>query len=227
MRAASVASTSFFPAHRPGKAGFTLLEMLVVVTIIAIVVGMTVGVSGSLRGSRGSTAIQQLAAVVDEARAKALTGDGEVVLAFATDVVAEPETAYRAVMICRSPVAGAPTAKYEPLSGWYFLPDGYVFALSNPADHDAGVNVLNAPDAQLRVLLPGGNREATLPCIGFRELGAVSLPQDTRGRPVLVAIAEGTVEGTRPQSPAGDAHSPAQCRWLAVQKNSGNSLILP
>ncbi len=213
-----------------GRKAFTLLEMLVVVTIIAIVVGLTVGVTGSLNGSRGSTAAHQLAAVLDNARARALTGEGEVVVAFATSALTDPQLAYRAVVICLAqPTPPQSAPKYEPVSGWYHLPQGYVFTLTNPASNDAGVNVFSAPDALLQVTVPGpgDGLQARLPCIAFRELGAVSLPADTNGRPVLIAIAEGEILGGQPQSMAGSAHLPEMCRWLAVQKNSGNCMILP
>ncbi len=225
---ARVAGPDSPPGTTGGACGFTLLEMLVVVTIVAMMVGLTVGVTGSLRGSRGSTAAQQLAAVIDSARAKALLDAGEVVVAFATNAVSDPRLAYRAVVICQSRLVGSSQPpQYEPVSGWFSLPEGFVFALARPADEEAGVNVLDAPDALQLVSLPGTEPDALLPCIGFRELGAVSLPLDTRGRPVLVAIAEGMVDVGRPVSAMGMAHTPDMCRWLAVQKNSGNALILP
>lgn len=222
-------STARTSARGRGREAFTLLEMLVVVVIVAIMVGLTAGVTGALNGSRGSTAIQQLAAVIDSARAKALTGQGEVVVAFATEALtAEPKLPYRAVVICQArPAPPQAQPEYEPVSGWYYLPEGYVFAQAEPAQSDAGVNVLSAPDALLQVTLPGKNAQARLPCIAFRELGEVSLPADTRGRPVLVALAEGEIVSGKPQSLTGGTHLPEMCRWLAVQKNSGNCMILP
>jgi prepilin-type N-terminal cleavage/methylation domain-containing protein len=209
--------------------GFTLLETLVVVTIIAILVGLTAGVTGAISGSRGSTAVQQVAAFLDEARAKALTGEGEVMVAFATEAVSVEGAPYRAVAIYRRrPGGGTAERKLEPLSGWFYLPPGFVFSDGGPADAAAGVNVFQATDAVQRVVLPGANAvEVGLPCIGFRELGEVSCPKETQGRPVLVAVAEGEVAGGRVKNFQGLEHSPDKCRWLAVQKNSGASMILP
>lgn len=218
-----------FSMRSAARQGFTLLEMLVVVTIIAIIVGLTAGVTGAINGSKGSTAIQQVASFLDEARAKAMTGQGQVVVAFATEAVPQEGAAYRAVAICRArPTGPAVPQKFEPLTGWFYLPEGFVFATSDPANGAAGVNLLRAVDARLRVQLPGPNQpEVELPCIGFRELGEVIRPAETQGRPVLLAVAEGEVVGGKPQSFQGLEHTPEMCRWLAVQKNSGTSMILP
>ena len=218
-----------FLTKKTSRQGFTLLEMLVVLTIIAIIVGLTAGVTGAINGSKGSTAIQQVAAFLDEARAKALTGQGEVVVAFATEAVPLEGVAYRAVVICQArPTGPRVQPRFEPLSGWFHLPDGFVFSTAYPANGAAGVNVLRASDANQRVFLPGPNAgEVSLPCIGFRELGEVTRPANTQGRPVLLAVAEGEVVGGQVQSFQGLEHSPEMCRWLAVQKNSGTSMILP
>jgi prepilin-type N-terminal cleavage/methylation domain-containing protein len=211
------------------RGGFTLLETLVVVTIIAILVGLTAGVTGAISGSRGSTSVQQVAAFLDEARAKALTGQGEVVVAFATGMVAVEGAPYRALMICRQKPGGGLLAKtFEPISEWFYLPPGYVFSTTDPANPTAGVNLFRTVDANQRVVLPGPDRlEVELPCIGFRELGEVNRPLETQGRPVLLAIAEGEFVEVGPKNFQGMEHTPEMCRWLAVQKNSGTSMILP
>lgn len=213
--------------------GFTLLEMLVVITIIAAMVGVTAGVTGALNSSKGTTAAHQVAAAIDLARSKALAGRGEVVVAFATDQVYAAGAAYRAMVVCQE-VDGAADAvgsdrsslKYEAITGWFYLPDGYVFTRAAPADPQAGMNVLGAPDALLTVRLPGGTEELALPCIGFQQLGEVTMPQ-TRGLPILVALAEGESRPGGPTNFAGDVHSAEQCRWVAVQRLTGNSKVLP
>jgi len=207
--------------------GFTLLEVLVVVTIIALMVGLTAGVTGALNGSKGTTAVQMVAGVLDNARAKALTGQGAVVVAFADNAVAEPNRAYRAMMICQQVGAGL-GVKYEPVSEWFALPEGFVFAVGPPAGGDAGVNLFAAQNHRARVVLPGTNGvEAELPCIRFGHLGAVTSPQVRDGRPVLLAVAEGVLEGVLPVSRKGMQHEARECRWLAVQLYSGSSMILP
>jgi prepilin-type N-terminal cleavage/methylation domain-containing protein len=207
--------------------GFTLLEVLVVMTIIALMVGLTAGVTGALNGSKGTTAVQLVAGVLDNARAKALTGQGAVVVAFADNAVAEPSRAYRAMMICQQVGVGA-GVRYEPVSEWFGLPEGFVFAVGLPASSEAGVNLFAAPNQRMRVVLPGRNgQEAELPCIRFGHLGAVTSPQVRDGRPVLLAVAEGGVDGVLPVSRKGMQHEAAECRWLAVQVYSGSSMILP
>ena len=118
--------------------------------------------------------------------------------------------------------------KYEPVSEWFALPEGFVFAVGSPANAEAGANLFTTQNQRARVILPGTNgREAELPCIRFGHLGAVTLPQVRDGRPVLVAVAEGGVEGVLPVSRKGMQHEAAECRWLAVQVYSGSSMILP
>lgn len=211
-----------------GAGGFSLLEMLVVVTIISIMVGLTVGVTGALQGSRGSTAVQQLAAVIETARARALTGRGEVMVAFATHAAADSRLAYRALVICqRDAFTEEQQPKFMPVSEWFLLPEGYVFTLAQPAESNAGMNVFTVADAMQKVVLPGNGLEVELPCIGFGDLGQVTWPVETNGRPVLLAIAEGGASVGSPVDARGMGHVAADCRWLAVQKNSGNTMILP
>jgi prepilin-type N-terminal cleavage/methylation domain-containing protein len=213
--------------RRLAVGGFTLLEVLVVMTIIALMVGLTAGVTGALNGSKGTTAVQMVAGVLDNARARALTGQGEVVVAFADNAVADPARAYRAMMVCQQVGVGA-GIKYEPVSEWFVLPEGFVFAVGPPASGDAGTNLFAAQNQRARVLLPGTNGgEADLPSLKFGHLGAVIAPQVRDGRPILLAVAEGQLDGVLPVSRKGLQHEAGECRWLAVQLYSGSSMILP
>jgi len=209
--------------------------MLVSVTIIGLLVGVTVGVSGAINGNRGNTAIQQLAAMVDSARAKALSGQGEVVLAFANGSVGRDDLAFRAAVVCiekpsvvAAGAAGVVERRYEAISRWYVLPEGFYLTLASPADGDAGVNLLQEPLGNQAVAVPDFiGQEVRLPLLVFGPLGEIVAPADSRARPILLAIGEGTFNGAAPESRGGGVHQPGDCRWLAVQRTTGNSKILP
>lgn len=199
------------------------------VTILAVVATLTLGVTGAVNASRGGTAVQQVAGVLDNARARALTGLGEVVVAFADNAVGDPVHAYRSMMVCEAvPAPEGEREVFRPVSGWYVLPEGFVFATCLPASGEAGQNLFGAVNHRLRVRLPGEGRDvAELPCLRFGRLGAVVSPRPPNGAPVLVAVAEGALNGVLPMSKQGGPHTAAECRWVAVQANSGSCLILP
>jgi prepilin-type N-terminal cleavage/methylation domain-containing protein len=213
--------------------GFSMIEMLAVVSIIAIVISATVGVAGSLRASRGMTGVHQLAAACDAARARAMKEQREVMLAFSTQTMGEGYEG-RAVLICSAPLPspndGELTAEseiqrqresiLEPLSEWIYLPDGHVFAAVAPASRAAGVNILTLMGTTRRVRLPGDSGVASLTCIGFGSMGEVVFPEatPTNGAPLLIAIAE---------TANPDSVNPQECRWIGIQTHSGASMILP
>lgn len=213
-----------------GKGGFSLIELLVAVTIIALVVGITAGVAGSLNSSRGMTAIHQVAALCDAARAKAMKGEGEVALAFATGGVGPAGEPFRAVLMCRENDATADIPDdLVAAAEWYYLPPGYVFSDASPASRNAGTNVLRLNQGLRQVKLPGDAGTVMLPCVSFGPLGEVIFPEadaSSQGT-LLLAIAEGEAAETGPQSASGEPLLPEDCRWIGLQRNSGASLILP
>ncbi len=217
---------------RRRAAGFTMIEMLAVVAILAIMISATVGVAGSLRSSRGMTGVHQMAAACDAARARAMKEQREVLLAFARASDGDMSEG-RAVLVCAAPLlagndlSSSPEEEasrqrdcvLEPLTEWIHLPEGHYFSDTNPAMAGAGVNFLNLADTERPVRLPDG-RTVSLKCIGFGSLGEVVFPETapTNGSPLLIAISE--------QAEA-DQVSAQDCRWIGIQSHSGAPMILP
>jgi prepilin-type N-terminal cleavage/methylation domain-containing protein len=209
--------------------GFTLLEILVVISIMTIMIGLVLGKSGAISGTQGMTAMHQVTAMCDLARARSLRGDGTVLMAFAAadgGLTGEP---YRSVVLCAEDVTTEDPDDYAAISEWFHLPQGYVFTNVGAASPNAGVNVLAAPNATRRIRLPGNGPSVELPCVGFGSLGEVVFPEPDANSldSLLIAIAEGQASSSGPLSKKGDVHRPDECRWLAVRRNSGSPMILP
>ena len=200
----------------PRPTALSLLEVLVTLTLLATLTALTGGALTTLASWRGLSAIQQLAADLDEARAQALGGHQEVWLAFAT----VGSDAFRAYVRCASRRDPDGEWRLHPVGDWHRLPPGLVFALAEPASPEAGQNLLTDPHALKSVCLH--NSQVPLPCLGFGSLGQIRQPP--RGRPLL-ALAEGQVDHGQPHP----SHGPGSeaCRWLVLHRHTGNALLLP
>lgn len=224
-----VCRQSSFHRHKARQGGFSILEMLVVVGIMALMLGLVLGGTGAINGSQGMTAMQQVNAMCDLARARSMRGDGTVLLAFATLEGSPTSEPFRSAILCAEDMTTDDPDDYVAISEWFHLPAGYVFSTADAASPAAGVNVLSATDATRLIKLPGSDQKMALPCVGFGTLGEVVFPESDSSaqESLLVAIAEGFAGPDGPRSRSGGVHRADECRWLALRRNSGSPMILP
>lgn len=209
--------------------GFSLTEVLVVIGIMAVMLGLVLGGTGAVNGSQGMTAVHQVSALCDLARARALRGDGAVVIAFANTGVGTTGEAFRSAILCVEDVMSEEPDDFTAVSEWYHLPQGFVFSNTPASSATAGVNVLTAPRASRPIRFAGSDTLVELPCVGFGSLGEVAFPEpdETALESLLIAVAEGRADSGSPRSRSGGVHRPEECRWIALRRNSGSPMILP
>lgn len=207
--------------------GFSLTEVLVVIGVMAALLGLILGGTGSMNGTQGMTAVHQVAALYDLARAKALRGESGVVIAFANMNVGVAGKAYRSAIVCADDPSTEAPDDVRPVSEWYHLPEGFVFTLAPTASAGAGVNLLSLPNGTRPVRFPGAAANVELPCVGFGSLGEVVFPESDAEESLLIAIAEGWADSGNPRARSGQVHLPGECRWIALRRNSGSPMILP
>ena len=117
---------------RPSGAGFTLVEVSVVILIVALVItSMTVKLDSWLPGTRGESAARQLLSVMDLARTSAIS--------YGTDYWLEidfEEDRFR--ILTPWDIEGMPAGTPEERVGlpWYLLPGGVHFAALIRANGD-------------------------------------------------------------------------------------------
>lgn len=211
------------------QGGFSILEILVVVGIMTVMIGLVLGSSGAINGSQGMTAVQQVTAMCDLARARSMRGEGTVLLAFSTGKGSLTSEPFRSAILCAEDLSTEEADDYIAISEWFHLPAGYVFTNISAANLSAGVNVFSDPEALRMVTLPGSVEKVELPCVGFGSLGEIVFPEPDSAaqESLLVAVAEGTAGTDGPRSRFGGVHVPEDCRWIALRRNSGAPMILP
>jgi prepilin-type N-terminal cleavage/methylation domain-containing protein len=120
--------------HVGGERGVTLIEMMVVVTIIAVIVGITTpSVSAGIDAIRLATATSSVAAFVNSASTHAERRERPVELVISAHellyISTDPGSKHELKMpegITLEPVSAQPSEDAEGNSRWLFLPGGAV-----------------------------------------------------------------------------------------------------
>lgn len=209
------------PGRRSRSGGFTILEMICVVAVVALLVSVVMGSPGLVTSGRDAAAVQELASVIDSARAKSMRGVEKVWVAFGGADAPEPHASY---LICTEVADGS--GNLVAADAWKKLPPGYVFADSLPAVATSGVNVFGLESSDnMRTVDTGAGRMSCI-VIGFGPLGEVQLPL-TDGRPLLVAFGPGQASGMNVEAMGGGKIPAEKCNWVSIQPATGKVNIIP
>lgn len=171
-------------ARRPRRFGFSLIEMLAVIGIMALLMAISVPAINGLTGSAGRKgAIRVMLNAFERARVVALESSTNAYIGFADRNFPKDKLRYRAFIIFRdridtdSPAAGEPVApQYVALSKWEELPGKISFKsqIGSSLTGDGGA-YLTLGDDSIPLLVSG----AQLPVLAFNSTGAVASPSDS------------------------------------------------
>jgi len=164
-------------------AGFTLVELLLVIVIMALMIGLAVPAMNSLgRANAVSSGSSQLANDLSLARAKAIASRSRVRVIFAendnTNANVQAKTSY-AMLLWTNRTADIP-ANWIYLDRWRHLPLGAYFITNS--------SFAPIPAASIPFPTNGGSASSAMPCIEFKSTGA-----PTSSGNIDFAIQEGTV----------------------------------
>lgn len=198
----------------------TLVELLLVIAIISLLLGALSVSPALLFINRRMVALQQISALLDEARAQALRGKGPVYVVFAPVSMGDSDQ----LQPCRQYAIFHENEDQKPTqaSHWHVLPDSLIFDPDAvPSVDGMWTNLFQYPTDEWLEFTIGNRQTLTAPAIGFDKLGSVIHPVAYSG-PIGLVIAEGHVS-------QGQVHltNPHSSLSLEVRRHTGKTLIHP
>jgi prepilin-type N-terminal cleavage/methylation domain-containing protein len=172
-------------SHRARRAGFSLVELIVVIAIVVILLGAGLSLFGRSRGHALRTGTEQFASLVEQARTSAITRRRPVVLA-----IAEPGVGDFGDDRCRVGLFeldkwrpgeandGRLIQRWQPLPTGIALVGGEVDTLANVKDED-----------KVSLTWKAGNASAEMPALVFGPRGGLIGPAGSES--VVVTFAAG------------------------------------
>lgn len=159
------------------RAGFSLLEMLVVVAVIAIMMALMLpAIAGfsSTAGRRG--AVNILMNTFEQARVAAIESGQTVYVGFADADFPVEDMRYAAFVVFREATDEEKTSgkSYVVLKKWTRLPKSIAF--KNTSKSLVGADELKKSFAGLASLMGSAQSDERFPCVAFNSSGAVEEP---------------------------------------------------
>lgn len=203
----------------PSVCGFTLLELLAVMAVIALLVGLTVpAMSGLGKAGNLSSGARMVSNMLASARTEAITRRAVTRMAIATDWPGDAAAAnYRKMSIwLHEPAAVEPWKQIAP---WVQLPESVAFEPASPGyvtSGDPAGYLLAGTQNSFTATIRG--RMVTMKFVEFVPSGAARLPQAT-GSDVWLALAPGhIVDQSMAYAMATSSGSPVN--WAKISANT-------
>lgn len=215
--------SGFFGRRHLLARGFTLIESLATVMILAMMLFVTVGSLESLRSTSRLTAAQNLVSALEEARSEAMRASSSSMIVFRQKADEFGVLAYREFGLLR---------RRNGVNGiiWRQMPNGIVLWSGLPPTVTAGTNALTIGEQTPRQLgitgLDEGDEEAHVAVV-FGDLGEVTYPTaqplapgdpPTPG-PYYLCVAEAAdIQGEK---------APANMQLIEIRAATGRAQLLP
>ena len=182
-------------------AGFSLIELLVVMVIIGALTAAGLSVMGNTTANAQRTATDQVVAAIEQARTAAITRRKPVILAIAEPQPGDVDENCRFGLfeIDALPDEGSDLDARQ-LQRWNTLPAGMIFLDGKVRDFE---NLLDQDKVQLS--WKDGQNSATVHALVFNTRGGLAWPSGSD--PVAVKLGGGDYRNGKPMPGAGGGHS--------------------
>lgn len=223
-----------------GDRAFSLTEILVVTSIVGLLLALAAP-GFAVLGPNRKMAIHEVSGFLENARARSVAEQSEMLVAFADGNFPTEEGAYRSYALFTLDGTAAESFGDRPvrqLSPWRPLPRGLVFAQGEHFEVETGTSFRTILDAPVRRLFPipasiETRGEMVLPYLLFGPEGGILVPPFPHADALHVGIVEGfydkaagrtVLTSTRPGRNGRGEYANGEC--LEVGFYTGRSRIL-
>lgn len=196
-----IAAGGEFPAQSRVAAGFSLLELMAAMLIVSLLLGIGISVFGRTAATSRRTAMDQIAAAIEQARTTAITRRKPVLLAVAPPLPGGEDEHCRIGVFEVDELPGdATSVKARQLQRWELIPTGIVFTEGKIGELR---NLMDEPEFEL-TWKDGANR-ARVRALAFTPRGGLAWPKGSD--PVALRISAGSYHDGSPVVHRDGGHS--------------------